>query len=383
LFAAARLDPTRFARVQSQWTPPFYCDLRAAWEGSYPERPEIPLRVEATAYRGRAISFQLVTSWTRPDREQPWKATPTQEANHILTSVLEVVLLIVGAWLARRNLALGLGDRRGAARFALSLFALGVVVFALEAHHLADRAGEMDLLGREAGGALLFAGILWVFYLALEPYVRRFWPRTLISWTRLLTSGPKDPLVGRDILLGMAWGSAITFLLLIFPLALEGRVPQARPEVGNLDATLSLRVAAGEILSLSFNALVLTMGSLLLVVLLKLVLKREWLAAWLLVAVLTITQTLGFGDRAPLWLSVPMSFLIMASLVYLLRSAGLFACMVGVVSVNLLLNFPLTLDLGGWTGGVSALVSACTITLAAFAFRTAVHGSSLPRQHSV
>jgi Protein kinase domain len=382
LFAAARLDEKRFARVPSQWTPPFYCDVRAAWEGAYPQRPEIPLRIEATAYRGRAISFDLITPWTRPAREQPWKPTPTQEANNILTTVLEVVLLIVGAWLARRNLALGHGDRRGAARFALSLFALGVVVFALEAHHLADRSLEMGLLGREAGSALLFACTLWVFYLALEPYVRRFWPRTLISWTRLLTTGPKDPLVGRDILLGMAWGAAITFLFLISPIVLEGRVPQGRPELGRLDAALSLRVSAAEILSLSYNALVLTMGSLLLIVLLKLVLKREWLAAWLLVAVLTAIQTLSFGDRAPLWWSLPMAFLIMASFVGLLRSAGLFACMVGVVAINLLLNFQLTLDFGGWTGGLSALIFASTIGAAAFAFRAAVYGSTHPPQRS-
>jgi hypothetical protein len=73
----------------------------------------------------------------------------------------------------------------------------------------------------------------------------------------------------------------------------------------------------------------------------------------------------------------------MASLVGLLRTAGLFACFVGVVAVNLLTDFPLTLDLGGWTGGVSALVFASTIASATFAFRSAVYGRSHPPQHSV
>jgi Protein kinase domain len=375
LFVAARLDPKRFARVESKWTPPFYCDLRAAWEGAFPERPEIPLRIEATAYRGRAISFQLITPWTKPDREEPWKPTPTQEANNTAYVVLLVVLLIVGGWLARRNLALGRGDRRGAGRLALSVFVLGVVVFLLDAHHVADRLAELGLVGREAGGALLFAGIMWMFYLALEPYVRRFWPQTLISWTRLLTTGPRDPLVGRDILFGMGWGAAITFLFLITGLVLEGRVPEARPETGNLQSALSLRSAAAAILSLSFNALGLVMASLLFMLLLKLVLKRERLAAWLLVGVLTFFQVLGLGDGAPLWWGVPISFLIMGSYVWILRSAGLFACLVGVVAANLLLSFPLTLDFGGWTGGVSALVFACAAAAGVFAFRTAVSGS--------
>jgi serine/threonine-protein kinase len=217
---------------------------------------------------------------------------------------------------------------------------------------------------------------MWVFYLALEPYVRRFWPRTLISWTRLLASGPRDSLVARDILFGMGWGAAIGLLFLISSLVLEGRVPEHRPQTGNLQATLSLRGAAGAILSLWFNAVVLAMGSLLLMLLLKLLLKRERLAAWLLVGVLTLLQALGLGDQTPLWWGVPISFLIMASYVWLLRSAGLFACLVGVVAANLHLVFPLTLDLGGWTGGLSALVFAGAAASAAFAFRTAVYGST-------
>jgi serine/threonine-protein kinase len=375
-FVAARLDPERFARVDPKWTPPFYCDLRAAWEGTFPQRPEIPLRIEAAAYRGRAISFQLITPWTKADRDEAWKPSPTQEANGIVTSVLLVILLVVAGWMARRNLALGRGDWRGAARLALALFALGMLIFVLEAHHVADRGAEMGLLAREAGSTLLFAGIMWMFYLALEPYVRRFWPRTLISWTRLLTTGPRDPLVGRDILFGLGWGAAITFLLWISGLLLQGRVPETRPDTGNLLSTLGLRLAASAILSLCYNGMVLAMGSLLMMLLLKLLLKRERLAAWLLVGVLTVIQTLGFGDRMPLWWGVPLSLLIMASYVWLLRSAGLFACFVGVVAANLLTAFPVTLDLGSWTGGVSALVFATAAASAAFGLRHAVYGST-------
>ena len=28
---------------------------------------------------------------------------------------------------------------------------------------------------------------VWLFYVALEPYVRRFWPQLLIGWTRALS----------------------------------------------------------------------------------------------------------------------------------------------------------------------------------------------------
>jgi hypothetical protein len=33
------------------------------------------------------------------------------------------------------------------------------------------------------------AAILWLVYIALEPYVRRNWPDSLISWTRCKRAG--------------------------------------------------------------------------------------------------------------------------------------------------------------------------------------------------
>jgi hypothetical protein len=62
----------------------------------------------------------------------------------------------------------------------------------------------------------------------------------------------------------------------------------------------------------------------------------------------------------------------MASFVWLLMRAGLVVCIVGVVAANLLLSFPLELDLGGWAGGLSALIFTSAALLAAVAFRAAV-----------
>ncbi len=41
---------------------------------------------------------------------------------------------------------------------------------------------------------------------ALEPYVRRHWPRTLVSWSLALQGRLREPVVGRDILFGLALG---------------------------------------------------------------------------------------------------------------------------------------------------------------------------------
>jgi hypothetical protein len=375
LFAEAGLDLARFKPDPPRWAPPFFCDRRQAWEGAYAARPEIPLRVEAAAYRGKVVSFRLVSPWTRPERMQPSTPTATEKASGIVFTVLMIVLFSVGGWLAWRNLRLGRGDRRGAARLAAALFAMGLAVWALQAHHVKDRDGFMTLMGREAGGALLFAFVLWVFYLALEPYVRRFWPRAIISWTRLLTNGPTDPLVGRDMLFGMVWGGVIAVLIFaVQALSPMWGEPEPIPSGAfNLQLALSLRYSAALLVALWFNGLLLAMASLLLLLFLKLLLRRERLASWLLVAVLTLVQGLGFagGEGSP-WLGIALSFVIMSSFTLLLRHAGVVACITGVVAANLLLSFPLTLDLEAWHAGSTLLVLACTAGLAGYAFRTAL-----------
>src|SRR5439155_1266433 len=68
-------------------------------------------------------------------------------------------------------------------------------------------------LGRIVSVAMYVAINVWLFYVALEPYVRRFWPQLLIGWTRALSGGLRDPLVGRDILAGVAAGTVGAVLI--------------------------------------------------------------------------------------------------------------------------------------------------------------------------
>src|SRR5262249_43344717 len=53
LFRLAGLDPTRFTPAEPKWTPPTAFDARAAWTGTATDRPDVPLRIEAAAWRGR------------------------------------------------------------------------------------------------------------------------------------------------------------------------------------------------------------------------------------------------------------------------------------------------------------------------------------------
>ena len=188
LFSAAGLDRSKWPPAQPMWTPPVDSDARAAWTGSLAERPDIPMRIEAAAYRGKPVYFELIGPWTRPERMQPYQPTAGERVFLVIFIVLLLSVLVVGAMLARRNLRLGRGDRRGASRLAAFVFVAWAVAGFFGAHHVPN-FDELALFIEFLVWGLFLSCFIWVLYIALEPYVRRRWPATLVSWSRLLAGG--------------------------------------------------------------------------------------------------------------------------------------------------------------------------------------------------
>jgi len=52
--------------------------------------------------------------------------------------------------------------------------------------HVAIFSDEIVLCYVWLARATMTAVVAWVSYFAVEPYVRRFWPQSMISWSRLL-----------------------------------------------------------------------------------------------------------------------------------------------------------------------------------------------------
>src|SRR5207245_5320331 len=73
---------------------------------------------------------------------------------------------------------------------------------------VARDAHQLPLLFQLLGEAILAGMIAFLLYLAVEPYFRRRWPKLLIGWTRLLSGRFRDPMVGRDVLIGTVVGTA-------------------------------------------------------------------------------------------------------------------------------------------------------------------------------
>ena len=120
--------------------------------------------------------------------------------------VIAILLPIFAAvFLARWNFVHGKGDRPGAIRLAALIFSLHMALWVFQAH-FSSAGNFVYLLFIAISTALLWGGTVWVLYLAIEPYVRRYWPQAIISWTRVLAGRWRDPLVGRDVLYGAVLG---------------------------------------------------------------------------------------------------------------------------------------------------------------------------------
>ena len=228
--SAAGFDPTRLKRTEALFTPPVFADTRAASTGSYPGREDLSVRIEAASAGKRLVAFRIVHPWTKPARMDA--RTPRTSEKIILALILAVVGLLLAATLllVRYNLRKGRGDRNGAVRlsayFLLTMLAGGL----LTAHYpatLTFSAAVVALINCTIllAMALLVACTVWVLYVALEPHARRLWPTSMLGWARLLDGRLKDPLIGRDVLIGGLFGTAHYLLRTLPDLLRPGNSP--------------------------------------------------------------------------------------------------------------------------------------------------------------
>ena len=287
LFEASGLDRAKWTSVAPNWTPLLYADTRAAWTGTLPDHPDVPMRIEAAAYRGKPVFWRLIAPWNNPSRMALSSPSLAYQAQYILFTVLLFALMLGGAFFARRNLRLGRGDRRGAARLAYLAFTLMALAWMLREHHVPDFA-EIFLFILFLSWALPVTGFLWRLYIALEPFVRRRWPSSLISWSRLFAGGFRDPLVGRDLLAGCVM--TVVFIpleYLSYQLASWIGVRVDQPMGMTLNSLLGTRMALAEIASLAVWGIFWGLATLFLLFLLRVLLRREWVAVVLFIVIAT------------------------------------------------------------------------------------------------
>jgi serine/threonine-protein kinase len=364
LLTAAEIDKEmeRFKPVPPRGAPPVYADERAAWEGSFSDATGDTVRVEAAAYQGKPVYFSVIGSWQEENLSEERAMVLSQgQSNLVVQTLVLGALLVGGCALAWKNYTSGRGDRMGAMRIAFAFLVLGLTVWVLRAHHVADPVFEFVLFHRGLGPNLYLVCIVWIFYIALEPYVRRVWPETVISWNRLLAGKWLDPVVGRDVLAGSAVG-ALSMLLTLgeyaIPKWLHG--PSPLPSITSMTLMLNSTGSLAPLFTNAITSLYLGLLALLFLVLMRMVSNRQWVAGVAFIVVFA-AATARYSVMSS-WRLVPEDLLswsfqgvLALLLLSLLTQHGLVAVIFCLLVRGLLTDFPVTWDFSAWYSSTSVI----------------------------
>ena len=211
LFAAAGLGPTeQFDAVSPAERPP------GALPPLYADRPQVwriadnpPEFVTMATRGGRVVYFRRFhAKGPAGDDTGGWLG---KQWGNGMTALNQIGLMLVALWLALRNVRRGKADIRGGLRFALYFLTIDVVLWAVAVQHGGSPDRALVFALNYFVRSLAYSLRVWLYYVALEPLVRRFWPDILISWSRLMSGRYRDPRIGSDLLVGCLFGAAWVF----------------------------------------------------------------------------------------------------------------------------------------------------------------------------
>jgi serine/threonine-protein kinase len=255
-----------------------------------------------------------------------------------------MAIVAAAVFLARRNIRQGRGDLRGATRLAVAFLILGVFT---EWARLENPPGNwFDVFTRNLAPQVSRALFLWAGYLAIEPYVRRWWPTTLVAWSRALDGRFRDPMVGRDVLLGAALAVVFTFAPK-FSVLMDMRPP----DPGELNVFVSPmswtsdRAYLAALLERLSGAFFSPVSLVLLLLVLRVIVRRTWLTYLLLYAgfALTASMLAGVSTRT----DVAIVLILNTLMLVILTRLG-FLALITAMFYSLTVALTLTADRQSW-----------------------------------
>jgi hypothetical protein len=385
-FQAAGLDSAQFKRTAPPPPPlPVICDQVAAWQGRLPGKSSEPVTLRMGAARGGRLTwFSITHDWGRSTAPlDPQPEPPGGPLAWFDFAIFTLVAQCGSIYFAVRNLRLGRGDRRGATRLALFVFAVNLLeaVFNTPLREIGLRAALGDFFsGRATGHSLMHAIEMWLAYVALEPYVRRLWPRMLVSWARLVSGRVRDPLVGRDILVGSVAGATMAAASLAAVAAIMALGLARLPTRLNASLLTSLTGLGGTGYQLSYAGSVCilnVLSTLVLLFLLRLAFRRTATAAVLAGLLLGLTGVLGIGPTEGWPIALAVTAINVSAALFVMLRFGLLPAFAAAFVATVLSSTVATLDVSAWYANRALLPAAIFLALLAWGATTALAGRTV------
>jgi serine/threonine-protein kinase len=377
VFECAQLNPDHAIQITPDLAPTVFCDTVVAWRIDLPSEGQDSVTVLMGAVGGWPNYFEYVGLH---DDMLPnhafWKGGPN------VIGFAWMVFNVFMVLLAYRNLRAGRADHRNAFRCALfvgGLYAtMEVVSIALGG---SDTAGRVIGLtsGRAVGHFLQHAIEAWLYYLAIEPYVRRVWPRMLIGLVRVFSGRWRDPAIGREVLIGLVAGCVLVAVLTLVATA-DRRM--TADSTAHLAHPLSLRIMLSPGHYLSNRAHVIAWAVLEgvsyagVVVIIRLLARHAVTSAGLSIAAigfLDIGLYLMAGDSS--WAAPVYALGVGACLVWLYTRVGVLAAIVFFFVIRSMGLFALAFD--AWSTPYLLSWLATLLAVAAYGFWVSLAGQSI------
>lgn len=369
LFTAAGLDQNQFQPTEPLWTWLATSDSRMAWTGTWPGGNR-PLRVEAAALRGRAVAFSLIGPWSPTDRMPATETSTSDRGSFVIFAVISLAVG-VGCWLlVRRNLKTGGGDEAGATRLAGFVGMVQMTLWLLRSH-LTPSVGTFGMLFLALATAIFYAFVMRTMYIALEPHVRRRWPQTIISSTTILKGHWRDPIVGRDFLIGAALAVTLRAILVGMRFGADS------PNQGSTNVLLGIRSTLTVCFTSIPHGIRETLMFFFIIFLLRVVLRNQWLAC---AGFTLIFATLSYLQSSHPIVNGAVGLLVYSLISFVVLRFGLLAMAVYIFVDGLTSGVQPTMQTSSWYLGNNLFLLAWVLALAAWGFRTSIAGRKLWKQ---
>lgn len=359
--------------------PPVFADERRAFEGTWPGAQDIPVRVDAAAADGTIVWLDTAIGGRRPgaDMVSYWSTGAGRKLS-IPRLVMYLLLPAVAGVFAWRNHRLRRVDHRGAG-LALAIVFVAQATYSITRDPLYNSAREWNTILEAVKSGLLMGVEAWLFYLALEPHVRRTWPRLLIGWSRFASRRLRDPLVGQEILVGIVLGLAAACSRAATPLAgeilgLPGNLPARL--LGTFPGDAGLRKTLGDACLGLSSGFVWALMILFVAAATRLIVGRAWpLVTIALLTTLIVSLESGMG-RGGVVAFVEAGIRSGIALLALSR-LGLLACIAAIASYAMLTSVQPTLDTDLWFFAPRIVLLPMLAAVGAWAFVAALGGRRL------
>jgi hypothetical protein len=378
LFAEAELDIKNFEQTEPQQILTVPADTQTAWQGTLADFPDMPIRIEAAALNGEPVYFGIFNQWDKPAGENQSSGDTSAKPAEIIVSIIWISILIGAVLLARHNFKAGRSDVKGGFRLATVCFlGLSLSDF-IVADHISSLRGEINVSYHVLSFSLYLAVIVGTIYLALEPFARRWWSELLISWNRLLAGDFRDPIIGRDILIGALAGIGIN-LMNHFRHFIEENIFGAPEYIDNdffrealngwsgIISRLFAELAISPLLGLAFFFVLL---------LFYIVFRNKKISIVLLALIIPVPQfffSLQYED----WSRAASALIFGVIVAFILARFGLLAVMFFFLYASLSSSLPTTFDTSSHMFPGTVIVFAVAAGLAIYGFYTSTAGHSI------